>query len=39
ATRNAGEAIKKWTIIFNKARQEAITTELIDIINASNAIQ
>ena len=39
ATRNAGEAIKSWTIIFNKARQEAITTELIDIINASNAIQ
>ncbi len=39
ATRNAGEAIKKWTIIFNKARQEAITTELIDIINASNAIE
>ncbi|WP_457640643.1 F0F1 ATP synthase subunit gamma [Persephonella sp.] len=38
ATRNAGEAIKKWTIIFNKARQEAITTELIDIINAANAI-
>ena len=39
ATRNAGEAIKKWTIIFNKARQEAITTELIDIINAANAIK
>ncbi|WP_456401189.1 F0F1 ATP synthase subunit gamma [Persephonella sp.] len=39
ATRNAGEAIKRWTIIFNKARQEAITTELIDIINASNAIE
>ena len=39
ATRNAGEAIKSWTIIFNKARQEAITTELIDIINASNAIE
>ncbi len=39
ATRNAGEAIKKWTIIFNKARQEAITTELIDIINAANAIE
>jgi len=39
ATRNAGEAIRKWTIIFNKARQEAITTELIDIINAANAIQ
>ncbi len=39
ATRNAGEAIKKWTVIFNKARQEAITTELIDIINAATAIQ
>ncbi|WP_293445308.1 F0F1 ATP synthase subunit gamma [Persephonella sp.] len=39
ATRNAGEAIKRWTIIFNKARQEAITTELIDIINAANAIE
>jgi len=39
ATRNAGEAIKRWTIIFNKARQESITTELIDIINASNAIE
>ena len=39
ATRNAGEAIKKWTVIFNKARQEAITTELIDIINAANAIK
>ncbi len=39
ATKNAGEAIKKWTIIFNKARQEAITTELIDIINAAEAIK
>ncbi len=39
ATRNAGEAIKRWTVIFNKARQESITTELIDIINAAQAIQ
>jgi F-type H+-transporting ATPase subunit gamma len=39
ATRNAGEAIKRWTIVFNKARQESITTELIDIINAAQAIQ
>ncbi len=39
ATRNAGEAIRRWTVIFNKARQEAITTELIDIINAATAIQ
>jgi len=39
ATRNAGEAIKRWTIVFNKARQEAITTELIDIVNASEALK
>jgi len=39
ATRNAGEAIKRWTIIFNKARQESITTELIDIVNASEALK
>lgn len=39
ATRNAGEAIKRWTIIFNKARQEAITTELIDIVNAAEALK
>ncbi|NPA52085.1 MAG: F0F1 ATP synthase subunit gamma [Aquificae bacterium] len=39
ATKNADEAIRKWTIIFNKARQEAITTELIDIINAAEAIK
>jgi len=39
ATRNAGEAIKKWTIVFNKARQESITTELIDIVNAAEALK
>ena len=39
ATKTADEAIRKWTIIFNKARQEAITTELIDIINAAEAIK
>jgi len=39
ATRNAGEAIKRWTIVFNKARQESITTELIDIVNASEALK
>ncbi len=39
ATKNAEEAIRRWTIIFNKARQEAITTELIDIVNAAEAIK
>lgn len=39
ATRNAGEAIRRWTIIFNKARQESITTELIDIVNAAEALK
>jgi len=39
ATRNAGEAIKRWTVIFNKARQESITTELIDIVNAAEALK
>ncbi len=39
ATRNAGEAIKRWTVIFNKARQESITNELIDIVNAAKALK
>lgn len=38
ATRNANELIKKWTLIFNKARQEAITAELIDIVTAAEAM-
>ncbi len=39
ATRNAGEAIKRWTVVFNKARQESITNELIDIVNAAKALK
>ncbi|MGC8852646.1 MAG: F0F1 ATP synthase subunit gamma [Hydrogenobacter sp.] len=39
ATRNADELIKTWTLIFNKARQEAITSELIDIVNAVEAMK
>jgi F-type H+-transporting ATPase subunit gamma len=39
ATRNAEDAIKKWTHLYNVARQEAITNELIDIINAVEALK
>ena len=39
ATRNADELIKTWTLIFNKARQESITSELIDIVNAVEAMK
>lgn len=39
ATRNADELIKSWTLIFNKARQESITSELIDIVNAVEAMK
>ncbi len=39
ATRNADELVKTWTLIFNKARQESITSELIDIVNAVEAMK
>lgn len=39
ATRNADELIKTWTLIFNKARQESITYELVDIVNAVEAMK
>lgn len=39
ATRNADELVRTWTLIFNKARQEAITSELIDIVNAVEAMK
>jgi len=39
ATKNAEDLIRQWTLIFNKARQEAITTELIDITNAVEALK
>jgi F-type H+-transporting ATPase subunit gamma len=39
ATRNAEDAIKKWTHLYNVARQEAITNELIDIVNAVEALK
>lgn len=38
ATDNAAEIIEKLQLLYNRARQDAITTELIDIIGGANAI-
>lgn len=38
ATDNALEVIEKLQLLYNRARQSAITTELIDIIGGANAI-
>lgn len=38
ATDNANEVIEKLQLLYNRARQNAITTELIDIIGGANAI-
>ena len=39
ATKNAKEMVKKLTVQYNKARQEAITTELIEIISGMEALK
>jgi F-type H+-transporting ATPase subunit gamma len=38
ATRNAGEKIKDITLVYNRARQAAITKELIEIISGAEAV-
>lgn len=38
ASDNAKEIEKKLTLLYNRARQNSITTELIDVINGSNAV-
>ena len=38
ATRNAGEMIDKLTLTYNRQRQAAITTELIEIISGAEAL-
>lgn len=38
ATRNSGEVIKSLTLIYNKIRQAAITTELIEITSGAEAL-
>ncbi len=39
ASSNASEMIEKLTLQFNRARQAAITGELLDIVNGTNAIE
>ena len=39
ATENARELIQHLTLMYNKARQEAITTELLDIAGGAAALQ
>ncbi len=39
ATKNAGEMIDKLTLAFNRARQSAITTELMEIIGGAEALK
>ena len=38
ATRNAGDMIKKLTLVYNRTRQAAITKELIEIISGAEAL-
>mmetsp|Transcript_19723 Transcript_19723/g.60783 ORF Transcript_19723/g.60783 Transcript_19723/m.60783 type:complete len:301 (-) Transcript_19723:56-958(-) len=39
ATKNAGELIDKLTLVYNRARQARITTELIEIISGASALE
>jgi len=39
ATSNAKEMIDRLTLTFNRARQAAITKELMDIVNGAEALQ
>ena len=39
ATRNAGDLIQKLTIQYNRSRQAAITTELVEIISGAEALK
>jgi F-type H+-transporting ATPase subunit gamma len=38
ATRNAGEMIERLTLTYNRTRQAAITTELVEIISGAEAL-
>jgi F-type H+-transporting ATPase subunit gamma len=38
ATKNASEMIEKLTLQYNRARQAAITTELIEVVSGANAL-
>jgi len=39
ATRNADSVVKNLTLLFNKTRQASITTELMDIVNGTEALR
>jgi len=39
ATNNATDMIKKYTLIYNRARQAAITTELVEIVSGAEALK
>ena len=39
ATKNAGEMIDSLTLVYNRARQARITTELIEIISGASALE
>ncbi len=38
ATNNANDVIKNLTLLYNKTRQAMITTELMDIVNGTEAL-
>ena len=38
ATRNAGEMIDSLTLTYNRTRQAAITTELVEIVSGAEAL-
>ena len=39
ATDNANDMVEDLTLVMNKARQEAITTELLDIVGGAAAVE
>jgi F-type H+-transporting ATPase subunit gamma len=39
ATKNASEIVSKLTLKYNRARQAAITTEILEIISGAEALQ
>ena len=39
ATDNAGELIKKYSRIMNRARQDTITTEIMEIVSGAEALR
>jgi len=39
ATKNAGEMIDRFTLLFNKTRQSAITKELMEVVSGAEALK